>query len=575
MAGDRGAHRKVLDTGGVRILVGVLKRSSTLPRTVVLGLAITLMTAATLAPLSSNPAFAAGGSCTPSAPNTNCVVYTATGADQSFMVPAGVTSVTAHVAGAGGEISAWPTIPPSTGGAGGLTVGTIAVTTGQVLAITAGDITGYGGGGTGGAGTRAAGGHGGGLSAVWSGASFSSEPYLLAGGGGGAAGAGGPPVSGGAGGGLTGGNGSAVAPTTVGGGGSQTAGGGGGNGSSGDGSKYLGGSGIAGVDGGGGGGGGWFGGGAGHAQPTTGGANSDSGGGGGSGYIGTGTTSAFMTASGGALQNTSGTVTLEWIEIPPTTFTQPSVPRVGLGDNGTTGLQSTAGMFTKYVITAPTWVTITGYSGCVGSDYLLAIASDGSTATCTYTAPTGVGLTTNKIETLTFTVSPGAAVSASLAGSIEVFEEDGTSQSFPLHVNTPPVIPVLTGPANGSVVKTSTPPITGIGQDGDIITVTDENDTLLCTALVAGGVWSCTPTVALTDGDHTLTPTAEDPNGIKTPGLPFEVTINTTEPIAPTSSSKLPATGADPLPLIGTGLTSLLLGVGLLAVSGSRRRTRA
>ncbi|MFD0399480.1 hypothetical protein ACFVHI_15565 [Kitasatospora sp. NPDC127121] len=51
-------------------------------------------------------------SCTPSATNTNCVRFTYSGGDQTFTVPAGVSSVYARVFGAGG--AGPPTTPAST-----------------------------------------------------------------------------------------------------------------------------------------------------------------------------------------------------------------------------------------------------------------------------------------------------------------------------------------------------------------------------------------------------------------------------------------------------------------------------
>ncbi|MEV6977362.1 hypothetical protein AB0N76_28150, partial [Kitasatospora sp. NPDC093806] len=132
--------------------------------------------------------------CTPTGTNTNCVRFTYSGGDQTFTVPAGVSSVYARVFGAGGAgtPSAYYTGQYG-GGGGGYTTGTLAVTPGQQLTVTSGQggrLNGtsstYGGGGAGGSGTTlAAGGSGGGLSAVWNGG-YGTNPLLIAGGGGGA-----------------------------------------------------------------------------------------------------------------------------------------------------------------------------------------------------------------------------------------------------------------------------------------------------------------------------------------------------------------------------------------------------
>ncbi len=139
----------------------------------------------------------------PAGPDTEChdgtcvVTFPATGERQTFVVPTGVTSMSAHVSGASG---ATPTDDPATpsGGAGGRTTGTFAVQAGAELELvvgTSGSMSsdpvqggagGYGGGGYGGNAlpeNPARGAGGGGGSFV-----FDDETLLLAAGGGGAAG---------------------------------------------------------------------------------------------------------------------------------------------------------------------------------------------------------------------------------------------------------------------------------------------------------------------------------------------------------------------------------------------------
>ncbi|RKH36121.1 DUF4215 domain-containing protein [Corallococcus praedator] len=80
-----------------------------------------------------------------------------------------------------------------------------------------------------------------------------------------------------------------------------------------------------------------------------------------------------------------------------------------------------------------------------------------------------------------------------------------------------PSAPVITGPASGTTVNTSTPAITGTGQPGSQVTVR-EGGTVLCTATVdAAGAWSCVPTTPLADGPHAVTATAETPKGGTSP----------------------------------------------------------
>ncbi|MEK7068925.1 MAG: glycine-rich protein, partial [Patescibacteria group bacterium] len=117
-----------------------------------------------------------------------------TGGDQTFIVPAGVTSINVALWGANGgsRIGAGSGLESSDGGIGGYTTGALSVTPGQVLGIVVGGSGtgsainiytlgvkpgGYGGGGNGFGGAG-----GGGRSAV----RISNEDIMTAGGGGGA-----------------------------------------------------------------------------------------------------------------------------------------------------------------------------------------------------------------------------------------------------------------------------------------------------------------------------------------------------------------------------------------------------
>ncbi|MGY0231626.1 glycine-rich protein, partial [Longispora urticae] len=171
--------------------------------------------------------------CVPSAGFTHCERFSATGADQSFTVPAGVSSVDVRIwgAGGGGSNTAYYLNQRAAGG-GGFTTGTLAVTAGNTFTVSAGQggvVNGtsatYGGGGAGGNTPRrdAQGASGGGLSALWDGP-YGSTPLLVAGGGGGISpGSDGQTPYGGAGGGASGT--ADNQPGISGRGGSQTAGG--------------------------------------------------------------------------------------------------------------------------------------------------------------------------------------------------------------------------------------------------------------------------------------------------------------------------------------------------------------
>ncbi|HEY3817732.1 MAG TPA: hypothetical protein VGL81_11200 [Polyangiaceae bacterium] len=256
-----------------------------------------------------------GAGCTCSA-STTTVTFDYTGAQQSFIVPTGVTQVTITAAGAAGGTDCYD----NAGGYGASVTATLAVSSGQTLAVLVGSAggppgssggycsipgaAGYNGGAAGGATTSNTGAGGGGASDVRVGGTGLSNRIIVAsgGGGGGTGGAGGTggTTSGGPGTTGTGGGGAG------GGGGSQGAGGAGGAGAAttgtgpgaagGEGAGGTGGMGTCNVDcgeGGGGGGGGYYGGGGGGGGT---GVAASGGGGGGSSYAEPSATGVSMQA---------------------------------------------------------------------------------------------------------------------------------------------------------------------------------------------------------------------------------------------------------------------------------------
>ena len=213
--------------------------------------------------------------------------FSYTGADQSFVVPGGVTKIFAKLWGAGGacgRAGGWTY--GADGGGGGYARGLIPVTPGETITVRVGQggitasstATIFGGGGMGPTGGNDYSGSGGGGCYIFR----SSTPLLIAaGGGGGGASRAWPGNVGGAGGGLNGENGESIFDGNTayaGFGGTQVGGGAGGTGG-GAGSLYQGGRTTS--SWGGGGGGGYYGGGAGgYVEDDT-----MAGGGGGSGFV--------------------------------------------------------------------------------------------------------------------------------------------------------------------------------------------------------------------------------------------------------------------------------------------------
>ena len=153
--------------------------------------------------------------------------FVATGAEQTFVIPAGKTAVDVVLEGAQGGTN-WPN-PPTSPNYGGKLTATLAVTPGETLYIYVGtqpsdESGGFNGGGAGDNGGRG----GGGATDIWRGGNALTDRILVAGGGGGAGlwtvgrlPEDNPEVVGGQGGGLTGGDGYRPLNNVGGGGGTQ------------------------------------------------------------------------------------------------------------------------------------------------------------------------------------------------------------------------------------------------------------------------------------------------------------------------------------------------------------------
>lgn len=109
--------------------------------------------------------------------------------------------------------------------------------------------------------------------------------------------------------------------------------------------------------------------------------------------------------------------------------------------------------------------------------------------------------------------------------------------------NTAPAAPVITSPTNGALTNDNTPTVTGTGENGATVSVTDELNNVICTAIVSSGNWSCTPSSALSDGPHTLKATQTDGAG-NTSGQSnlVSITIDTAAPATPVAPDMTAAT---------------------------------
>lgn len=302
--------------------------------------------------------------------------FTYTGSNQTFTVPAGVTSLTVKMWGAGGAGS----FTGGSGGSGAFVKGTLTVTPGLTYYIIVGGPGQYSGttssaGGFGGGGSSGGknGGSGGGFSGIFSSSALTQSNAVVIAGGGGGAGYFSSITYGGGGGATTGSSGGNKSGSFLGGSGGTVTTGGVGGAVGNTSNSTVGENGIALTGGkggttppraynGGGGGGGYYGGGGGYSSDNT--ANYSSGGGGGSSFLGTLSTPTNIAGT----TNTTGNAT----QAPGNTETE-YTSGIGNGGNNATSTAGGNGLVViSYSIPCPTFaatISIGGATTTPGSTY--------------------------------------------------------------------------------------------------------------------------------------------------------------------------------------------------------------
>jgi CshA-type fibril repeat protein len=528
------------------------------------GLAAGVIAAAALVPLGLSAPAAASSSCTPETGFATCLLFGVTGADQTFTVPTGITSLYVKLWGAGGAKTS-----AASGGGGGYTTGTVAVLPSHVFTVTVGSgSTGngatYGGGGPGGNEGFADGGSGGGMSALWS-DSYRGTPILIAGGGGGGASA--DPNGGGGGGGASGGF--ATDPSS-GRGGTQVAGGGRGTSScdydmnSAAGSSFTGGNGSYGYQtGGGGGGGGFYGGGGGACTDNYGLAriSTESGsGGGGSGYIGgTGVTNPLTTAATSAASAGAGD------------------PQIGasIGSGSGPGAGNGA-VVIEYGTPASQTITFTGPADTpLASSTVAVSATSTSGLTVTFTSTTPTCTVTGTTVTL---VSGGTChINADQAGNSSFAAATTVGQNFTVIPAAPAPVArtssdIGTAPQSVTIAGAGTvsliPPLTVAGEGTYALAAR----TITFTPVLGFSGDPDPVTYRVTDaysqhGDNTYQPTVNEPDGPASVDL-ISSDIGTTPQ---TATITIPTGGSARLlpPSNPPVFTQTVIGQGTYVLSGS------
>jgi len=122
-----------------------------------------------------------------------------------------------------------------------------------------------------------------------------------------------------------------------------------------------------------------------------------------------------------------------------------------------------------------------------------------------------------------------AASGGPYVGSVTIASGGGYVTSVPA--------PVITSPADGSSTNNNRPTIGGThSQDGAQVVVSIDGQ-VVCTATVAGGVWSCPVPSSLPDGPHSATATARYQGTPSPASGPVTFTVNTRLPPPPVISN--------------------------------------
>jgi len=148
-------------------------------------------------------------------------------------------------------------------------------------------------------------------------------------------------------------------------------------------------------------------------------------------------------------------------------------------------------------------------------------------------------------------VAKDAAGNSGMASGLRTFIVDAFA----------PAVPVISSPLNNSLLRVTTPTISGSGEAGSTVTVTESSNFLCSDVVDAGGIWSCSSAALTDDASYILAATAKDNfdgGKVSAPSAPITITIDTTAPPAPviTAPSNNTFLNSTPISFSGTGTTT-------------------
>ena len=174
--------------------------------------------------------------------------------------------------------------------------------------------------------------------------------------------------------------------------------------------------------------------------------------------------------------------------------------------------------------TAEKGSTVTVTEG--GTTLCTTVADDNGDWSCTPTTALDNGL--HNIE----------ATATDAAGNVsDPATTDFTVDTEPADT-TAPDAPVIETPADSSTVTDPTPTVSGTAEPNSAVVVKEGDNTICTSPADDDGNWSCDPTRALTNGEHTFTATATDAAGNTSDPATTTFTVDastedTTPPVAP------------------------------------------
>ncbi|MET4106732.1 LamG-like jellyroll fold domain-containing protein [Hymenobacter sp. UYP22] len=204
----------------------------------------------------------------------------------------------------------------------------------------------------------------------------------------------------------------------------------------------------------------------------------------------------------------------------------------------TATISSTAGASGSTTSTSPLPFTVTFSQSVTGFT-----ASDVAVSGGTLSGFSGAG------TTYTFNVTPSAngtvTVNVPANGAVDANNTGNTAATPYSLIYAQPVTaaPVVTAPANGSLLNVPTPTYQGIAPAGSLVTVYVDGSAIGTTTAAAGGTFSLTQPAPLAQGSHTVYARAQSSGSAQSSNSNTNTfTVDTTPPAAPVVTA--PANGS-------------------------------